>query len=301
MTPSTAVSNSSNATFLNAVRNLRSVALTFALMTAGLFALPAAAQDFHDHGHDQGHGDFHRDGHDDWHGHGWHGDIHHFGEYDYWRWHGGRWFHGPHGGRDSWWWIVDGDWYAYSAPIYPYPDPFVPPDVIVATAPPPNSQYVYYCSNPAGYYPYVMSCLRPWRGVVTASLVPPQVAPAPFQPGGPAVVVTQPPAYEPPVYSPPVYSPPLPQPTYTPAPVVAPGGQRQVDDRQLNAFAAELDSIMPHQPHARAHLKALQGQVAAFHQAIFQRDYNAMDILHDTESLEKRIAAKRAAFKANNY
>jgi hypothetical protein len=97
--------------------------------------------------------------------HHWHGgDIHHFHDHDEGAWRGGRWFHGVHGERAGWWWIVGGDWYFYPAPVYPYPDPLVPP-VVVAPAPAPNVAYWYYCPNPAGYYPYVPSCPTPWQPV----------------------------------------------------------------------------------------------------------------------------------------
>ena len=66
--------------------------------------------------------------------HRWDGDIHHFQGHDFERWRGGAWFHGPHGGRDGWWWVVGPDFYFYPAPVYPYPDPYTPP--VVAVAPP---------------------------------------------------------------------------------------------------------------------------------------------------------------------
>ena len=141
----------------------------FALLVAGALAGlitnvvsgPARADDFHDHDH---------------HGHGpaphawWHGDIHHFHEHDIIVWRAGRWFHGPHGGRLGWWWIVGGVWYFYPTPIYPYPDPYQPPGppVIVAPpvqAPPQEQQYWYYCRNPEGYYPYVPQCRSGWEAV----------------------------------------------------------------------------------------------------------------------------------------
>jgi hypothetical protein len=96
-------------------------------------------------------------------------DIHHFDERDRDHWRGGRWFHGPHEGREGWWWIVDGSWYFYPAPVYPYPDPYVPPVVVAPApapaAPPPSSGLWYYCPNPAGYYPYVQQCPVPWTPV----------------------------------------------------------------------------------------------------------------------------------------
>ena len=110
---------------------------------------------------DGGHFEHHFEG-----GRTWAGDIRAFHEHDIELWRGGRWFHGPHGGRAGWWWIVGGVWYFYPTPVYPYPDPYQPPVVVLPAdqvgAPP---QYFYYCSNPAGYYPYVASCLVPWTRV----------------------------------------------------------------------------------------------------------------------------------------
>jgi hypothetical protein len=94
----------------------------------------------------------------------WHdNDIHHFNDHDYGVWRGGRWFHGPYGGRAGWWWIVGGVYYYYPAPVYPYPDPYVPPVVAPAPSPPPANWF--YCSNPPGYYPYVPQCAVPWQPV----------------------------------------------------------------------------------------------------------------------------------------
>jgi hypothetical protein len=111
---------------------------------------------------------------------GWRGDIHRFHEYDLGLWRGGRWFHGRHDGRFGWWWIAGGFWYFYPSPVYPYPDPYVPPG---AAAPLPGvpQQYWYYCANPAGYYPYVGRCATVWQAVPSNS--PPMTAPsAPLPP-----------------------------------------------------------------------------------------------------------------------
>jgi hypothetical protein len=92
------------------------------------------------------------------HGH----DFGHFTPEERGHWTGGSWQHGWHDGRLSWWWIVDGDWYFYPEPIYPYPNYIVPDGVSGG----------YYCTNPLGYYPYVASCDVPWQFV-------PAVAPPP--------------------------------------------------------------------------------------------------------------------------
>jgi hypothetical protein len=107
--------------------------------------------------------DEHRERRDD-HREGWRHDrdIHHFGDRDFDAWRGGRWSHVRHGGRFGWWWVVGGQWYFYPQPVYPYPDPYIPP--VVRAAPVPGATW-YYCANPAGYYPYVARCALPWRPV----------------------------------------------------------------------------------------------------------------------------------------
>lgn len=98
----------------------------------------------------------------------WRGDIHRFHEHDFGRWRGGNWYHGRHLGRLGWWWVVGGLWYFYPAPVYPYPDPYLPPVVVPpAPAPAPANplQYWYYCPKPAGYYPYVARCTTDWQAV----------------------------------------------------------------------------------------------------------------------------------------
>ena len=101
----------------------------------------------------------------DWHGH----DIHHFHEHDIRVWHGGHWHHVWHGGRIGWWWVVGPHWYFYPGPIYPYPDPYVPPVVVEQPPPPapvlPHAQSWYHCDDPEGYYPYVSECRGPWHEV----------------------------------------------------------------------------------------------------------------------------------------
>ncbi|HTT81492.1 MAG TPA: hypothetical protein VMF86_17625 [Stellaceae bacterium] len=115
-------------------------------LCVGALALPAAAQEHHEHGYRGG-----------FHGH------------PLGRWRGGHWHHGWHGGRYGWWWIAPGfDWAFYPAPIYPYPElpaPYVAPPAYAAGPPPPAPATWYYCGNPAGYYPYVQRCLMPWRPV----------------------------------------------------------------------------------------------------------------------------------------
>lgn len=223
-------------------------------------ATPAFADDHHGgdhHDHDEG-------------GH-WHdGDIHHFHEHDYDHWRGGNWHHGFHEGRGGWWWIVDGSWYFYPAPVYPYPDPYTPPVVVTEPVPvspagvPPS--YVYYCRNPIGYYPYVPRCYAVWERVASGVAVAPPVV------AEPQIAV--------------------------PPPAAPAGGQREVDDRQLNAYAVEFQKVNLAGPHARTELRRLEKKVEAFRQALYTRSYNAMDILRDADGLEHRIAAQREKLPA---
>jgi hypothetical protein len=132
---------------------LRHIAVTAALSACVALAPPAHAQ---------------HEGHHDYHGR----DFHGFSPHDRQVWVGGHWDHGWHDGRFAWWWIVDGGWYFYPAPVYPYPT-YVPPAIVVQQPPPtptglPPAQFWYYCDNPQGYYPYVATCNVPWRQVPTA-------------------------------------------------------------------------------------------------------------------------------------
>ncbi len=197
----------------------------------------------------------------------WHGDIHHFHEYDMGRWHGGYWNHGFHGGRDGWWWVVGGEWYFYPQPVYPYPDPYMPPAVVM---PQPGGQYYWYCQNPAGYYPYVPACYTQWQPM-------------------PATAAIQQPVVAPPLAAP------VSQPGIVPAPQQTESDNiRDADDRQLDTFASEFYAVNPKERGAVEHLKSLKSRVEAFRQLLFEKHYNAMDILKDTENLEKRIDKKES-------
>ena len=65
-------------------------------------------------------------------------------------------------------------------PYYPYGHygPFLSPPVVVPPAQPqtyieqPRVQYWYWCSNPAGYYPYIQSCTVGWMQVVPQTTPP---------------------------------------------------------------------------------------------------------------------------------
>lgn len=121
--------------------------------------------------------DFHR---------GWRGPGPGFPYHGPEHWNNGHWYHGWHGDRLGWWWVLAGTWYLYPGPVYPYPRdrPVViledasPPTVVVqqgssgASAPPapppPSAQSTpswYYCESPKGYYPYVSSCPGGWKTV----------------------------------------------------------------------------------------------------------------------------------------
>jgi hypothetical protein len=107
----------------------------------------------------------------------WRGDISRFHEHDWNIWRGGHWNQGRHDGRWGWWWVVGASWYFYPGPVYPYPNPWEPPVVLVnpptGTIAPPPTQYWYYCEAAQAYYPYVSSCSAGW-------------IPVPAQPGSAA-------------------------------------------------------------------------------------------------------------------
>lgn len=123
---------------------------------------------------------------------GWHGDIRQFDHHDMHRWRSGAWRHGSHGGRVGWWWVAGGMWYFYPQPVYPYPDPYRPPVIVVEQAPqpvvvpiqpapqvapvvtPPAIQFWYYCEAAGAYYPYVATCPSGWK---TVPATPPGVTP----------------------------------------------------------------------------------------------------------------------------
>jgi len=96
------------------------------------------------------------------HGH----DFRHFTPVEHTHWQHGEWRHAWHRGHLGWWWFVDGFWFYYPAPVYPYPlyvgsadyydyyDEYGAPDY-----------YWYWCADPEGYYPYVTECSVPWQAV----------------------------------------------------------------------------------------------------------------------------------------
>jgi hypothetical protein len=76
-------------------------------------------------------------------------------------WHGGNWYHGWHNGRYGWWW--GGPAVGFTFYDYPYWDGYYS-DYGYGQQPY-AGQYWYYCSDPAGYYPYVQQCNVPWQPV----------------------------------------------------------------------------------------------------------------------------------------
>jgi hypothetical protein len=93
--------------------------------------------------------------------------------------------------------VVGGLWYFYPEPVYPYPDPYIPPVVVVQptvpvapTAPVPAAapQYWYYCEASQNYYPYIATCPSGWKMIPTTPPVAAATPPAP-----PPPIVPQPP------------------------------------------------------------------------------------------------------------
>jgi hypothetical protein len=116
----------------------------------------------------------------------WRHDHPHGYDWDHWR-HGG-WINGWHEGRFGWWWVIDGAWFSYPTPVYPYPEP---PVVVVTPTPQAPPGNYYYCPNPSGYYPNVQQCLVGWQMI-------PVVPQAQAVPAAPAPAAPMPPAAPPP-------------------------------------------------------------------------------------------------------
>jgi hypothetical protein len=154
------------------MKRLATAVLMTTLACASLtLALAARADEHRDGGrHEEGRSREPARGHE---GGRWHGGIERFHERDFHTWREGHWEHRWRDGRYGWWWNAGGLWYIYPTPIYPYPDPYLPPVVVappVASAPvepaaPPPAQYWYFCDSAGGYYPYVPTCPSGWRAV----------------------------------------------------------------------------------------------------------------------------------------
>ena len=141
-----------------------------------------------------------------WHGGGGYGGNWHGGGGYGGNWHGGGWYGGWYGpsvglylGSPYWW----GGWpyyypYGYGWPYgygygysYSAPYAYVPrePSVYIEEAPQTAApHYWYYCTSPAGYYPYVQRCTKPWMTVLPQDVPGVSGAPAsaapPGEPGG---------------------------------------------------------------------------------------------------------------------
>jgi hypothetical protein len=131
-----------------------------------------------------------------WRGNGWHGG--------YPGWRGGYWGSGWYGANVGlyfgglgfawpWYGVPYYDYgypypYGYpsypSYPVYAQPDPVVyvqqpqgsvPADAPASTPAPANMPAVswFYCTDPAGYYPYVQNCSKAWMRVVPDPAQPP--------------------------------------------------------------------------------------------------------------------------------
>lgn len=88
----------------------------------------------------------------------------------WWGWPGSRYGgpYGPYGYYGYYGYYGD---YGYASPYgYGYP---VPPAVLREPVPyveKPAADLWYWCADPAGYYPHVASCRRPWQAVAPADV-----------------------------------------------------------------------------------------------------------------------------------
>jgi hypothetical protein len=134
-----------------------------------------------------GGGGWHGGGGGSWHGHGGHDGHSHFGFAVgfpfYWPYYYGYYPYGyyPYGYGYPYY---DGYSSYYDAGPQTYiqrdtGDAIAPPGGTMAPAgPPQRSQYSYYCTDPAGYYPQIANCPSGWLTVVPNSA--PRAAPAPY-------------------------------------------------------------------------------------------------------------------------
>jgi hypothetical protein len=132
-----------------------------------------------------------------WHGGGSGGGWHGGGGYHGGGWYGGGyrgWYGGWYGpglgiyvGAPGYWGWGGWPYYAASYPVYSTYPAYGTAEVGAsgtylqsAPEPAPNqASYWYYCTEPAGYYPYVQNCSRAWMQVVPQNTPGMQVAPAP--------------------------------------------------------------------------------------------------------------------------
>src|SRR6516164_6497405 len=120
----------------------RALAITAALLCATALSQPNPA---YAGGFQSGGGGFHGGGFGGFHGGGFHGDRFHDGRFHDGRFHDNRFFFGGAVAYPWWGYYPDYGYYDYSQSY--------------------ASQAWYYCSDPAGYYPYVTQCNTGWQAV----------------------------------------------------------------------------------------------------------------------------------------
>jgi hypothetical protein len=81
--------------------------------------------------------------------------------------HGGHWYHGWRGGSYGWWWGdgLGSTYYPYGSDYYPDYGYYSSSQPSYGSGQPSTPQNWYYCSDPAGYYPYVTQCNTGWQTV----------------------------------------------------------------------------------------------------------------------------------------
>jgi hypothetical protein len=124
----------------------RGLAIAAALLCATALSQPNLAYAGPHGGGGGGGGSFHGGGFGGFHGGGFHGD----------RFHDGRF------GRDR---FRDNRFFFGGAFAYPYEWDYSPDYGYYDYSQPYSSQTWYYCSDPAGYYPYVTQCNTGWQAV----------------------------------------------------------------------------------------------------------------------------------------
>jgi len=122
----------------------RALAIAAALLCAAALSQPNLAY-AGPHGGGGGAGFHGGGGFGGFHGGGFHGDRFHDDRFHNGRFHDNRFFFGGSFGYPWWGYYPDYGYYDYSQPY--------------------SSQTWYYCSDPAGYYPYVTQCNTGWQAV----------------------------------------------------------------------------------------------------------------------------------------
>jgi len=122
----------------------RALAIVAALLCAAALSQPNLAY-AGPHGGGGGAGFHGGGGFGGFHGGGFHGDRFHDDRFHNGRFHDNRFFFGGSFGYPWWGYYPDYGYYDYNQPY--------------------SSQTWYYCSDPAGYYPYVTQCNTGWQAV----------------------------------------------------------------------------------------------------------------------------------------